>query len=273
MELDYNSNIKLLAGGNFTGGQTWNKKANDIDNCLKIYYFKEGKAQLNSCNQSWILEPGNLYFINGHSLVSQNCPETMSVDWLHFIPESVYINHILRLSSCIVQLPLDEYCSFFYLFNKFNDYFDHCLTDLEKSIVRFEIQSFVQLAISRVLKNLDPAVFEKDEDFTRLIPAMEYITQNYRQKISLQQVAEQCFLSPNYFHRLFKKTFKISPFNYIQQLRMDEALRSLIYSTKSIREIAFEIGLEDEAYFSRLFSKIYLTSPGRFRLANRKKLP
>ena len=91
-------------GGSFIGGSNWNKPANEIDKCYKVYHFKEGEAQINSNKEIYTLTPGNLYFINGYSVVSQQCPRRMAVDWVHFIPESVYFNHLLKNNCEVVQL-------------------------------------------------------------------------------------------------------------------------------------------------------------------------
>jgi AraC family transcriptional activator of pobA len=54
---------------------------------------------------------------------------------------------------------------------------------------------------------------------------------------------------------------------------MEEAVRQLVYTHKPVKEIAYGVGFEDDAYFSRTFSKVYGMSPGRFRKNNRKKMP
>lgn len=52
---------------------------------------------------------------------------------------------------------------------------------------------------------------------------------------------------------------------YIQQELMREAQRLLYYSDLTIKEIAENLGFEDDKYFNRLFSKVIGISPGAFR--------
>jgi len=54
---------------------------------------------------------------------------------------------------------------------------------------------------------------------------------------------------------------------YIQQELMREARRLLYYADLSVKEIARELGFEDEKYFNRLFNKVVGVSPGAFRKA------
>ena len=271
--INFNANMKLLMGGSFTGGSNWNKTANKIDKCFKIYYFKEGDAEIASANNLYSLQKGKLYFINGFAIESQRCQNRMKVEWLHFLPESVYFKHLLKFCSCVQELNTDDFTSFIDVFGRLQAYFNQSLPGSDHRNLQLEIQSLIQFTLSRVFHSLDPRIFEKDDTFIRLFPTLEFITENYRRNISLEDIAARSNLSPNYFHRLFTRTFHVSPFAYIRQMRMEEAVRQLVYTDKSVKEIAWDTGYEDEAYFSRTFTKINKISPGKFRTVNRKKLP
>ena len=136
-----------------------------------------------------------------------------------------------------------------------------------------EIQAFIQYSLAKVFQLIDKKLLDSNNSILRLLPALEFIAQNYTIEIRLNQLAEICFLSPNYFHRLFRQSFNVTPLVYIRQMRLEEAIRQLVYTTHSVKEIAYDTGYEDEAYFSRTFSKVYGMSPGRYRKLNRKKLP
>lgn len=260
-------------GGSYQGGNSWNKPANDIDKCFKIYYVNEGEAVVSSESTKFTLCAKKLYFINGHALNSQYCPEFMSVDWIHFIPDSVYLNHLLKTCSLVIPLDIQIFSSFAPLFGKLNDIFaSPCLVKNGRAIA-LEIQAFVQFTIAQVFLQINSADFETSVNFIRLLPALELINSRYKSNICLKMLADACCLSPNYFHRIFRKNFAITPFDYILKMRMEEALRLLIYTEKSIKEIAYVLGYEDDAYFSRMFSKNYNESPGRYRRNNQNRIP
>ena len=273
MGINFNANIKVLIGGSFCGGEAWNKPASELDKCFKIYYFREGEALISDQDNTFTLESGNLYFINGHALQSQQCLKKMVVDWIHFHPESVYLDYLLKFSPCVVELTMSDFGSFFKLFPQLKYYFLDRLDETENRIVKLELQSLVQFVIAQVLGKPDNKIHFDDQDFLRLVPALELISIKYHLPLSLKEIAATCHLSPNYFHRLFLRTFHISPFAHLLQIRMEEAVRQLAYTSKVIKEIAYSVGYEDEAYFSRTFSKYYKTSPGRYRNSLRKRLP
>lgn len=273
MSIAFNANIKLLMGGSYCGGAEWNKQANDIDKCYKLYFIRQGKADIFGKRGSFPLSGPNLYFINGHSIESQKCIEKMVVDWVHFKPDSVYFNYLLQFSPCVQLLDMAMFQSYTSLFKLFNPFFLRRLKESEERIVQLEIQSFLQYAMAQVFKQNNESLIDLDNSILRLLPALEFISNNFTKEISLKEISDVSFLSPNYFHRLFTQTFQVSPLNYIRQMRMEEAIRQLVYTGRTVKEIAFDTGYEDEAYFSRTFSKMYGTSPGKYRKQFSRKLP
>lgn len=273
MRVNFNSNINLLMGGSFCGGSGWNKASTEVDNCFKLYYMRKGEALLQGKLNNFLLQEGNLYFINGYSILSQKCELKMVVDWAHFLPASVYLNQILRMSKCVIPLDYSRFESFAELFKRLDRFFLQQMDDFQDQVTQLELHSLLQLVIAQTLTKLDKKLFENDEVFNRMHPSLDFITSNYTQNISLKELADLSCLSPNYFHRLFSKTFNISPLNYIRQMRMEEAVRQLVYTNNPIKEIAFNVGYDDEAYFSRIFSQTYKISPGRYRKGNEKRTP
>lgn len=72
-------------------------------------------------------------------------------------------------------------------------------------------------------------------------------------------------MSPNYFHKIFKQIFCITPFNYQMLLRMNSALQLLTDKEQTIKDIAFELGFTDNAHFCKTFKKFYGVTPGEYQ--------
>lgn len=94
---------------------------------------------------------------------------------------------------------------------------------------------------------------------------IRYLTRNYRQQISLEQLARQLNYSPQYISRKFKEQTGSSPMDYIVRLRLDEARALLLSATASLQEIAAYVGYPDLMYFSRMFKKHTGITPGQYR--------
>lgn len=91
---------------------------------------------------------------------------------------------------------------------------------------------------------------------------MKYMENHYKEKISLDQIAENMYLSPFYISKLFKSETGDTPINYLISLRMEKAKELLDQnSTLSVQEAAAAVGYEDAYHFSKLFKKYYGLSP------------
>ena len=93
-----------------------------------------------------------------------------------------------------------------------------------------------------------------------------YLNENYNRKISLDQIAQNMYLSPVYISKIFKEEMGESPINYLIKIRLEKASLMLLESDMlSIKEIADQVGYDDVYYFSKLFKKYYGSSPLYYR--------
>jgi AraC family transcriptional regulator, transcriptional activator of pobA len=77
--------------------------------------------------------------------------------------------------------------------------------------------------------------------------------------------AEQLNISETYLNEAVKEITGLTATYWLMNESMVEAKRLLVYSPLSVKEIAYDLGYEDYAYFSKLFKKLTLTSPTDFR--------
>lgn len=91
-----------------------------------------------------------------------------------------------------------------------------------------------------------------------------WMAEHYREDLSIERLAGIAELSPNYFADLFKKTYGISSLDMLLEIRMAKAKQLMLRSDRKLRDIAHEVGYEDEFYFSRKFKKMYQLSPSHY---------
>lgn len=104
--------------------------------------------------------------------------------------------------------------------------------------------------------NKEPFVLQKLKD------AIEV---NYKTKHSPAQYAEMLFVSPKTLAKLTKVYFNKTLSNLINERIIIEAKRELYLTNKTIKEIAYELGYNDEYYFSRFFKINADVSPQLYR--------
>ena len=103
-----------------------------------------------------------------------------------------------------------------------------------------------------------------------LLPALEFIHANYRfKKISVEELANMCGISYEYFRIIFKNLTGNSPLEYIQNLQITSAKELLDCNEYSISEISEKLGFSEISKFSRKFKSLTGMSPSEY-LNNKK---
>ncbi len=94
---------------------------------------------------------------------------------------------------------------------------------------------------------------------------LSYLDNNYPRTVSLQELAEEFFFSPHHLARRFKQYTGTTVRNHQVSRRVGEAEKLLIYTDRSIREIAGSCGFRDIHYFYSVFKKQTGVTPLEFR--------
>lgn len=105
----------------------------------------------------------------------------------------------------------------------------------------------------------------------RINKVLDYINNNYAEKINLLRLSEESCFSPFHFHRIFTSIVKETPNNYISRIRIEKAANLLLYFPHlSITEIAFKCGFDSSASFARSFKTYFDISASEWRKKNSK---
>lgn len=113
------------------------------------------------------------------------------------------------------------------------------------------------------------SIIEENPSNLIVSKAIEFIESNFEKKLSLKDIAEELYVSPNYLSRLFKKEMNINLFDYIQAYRLEKSKELLDDISLKVFEIAKIVGYSDTKYFSGIFKKTFGCTPLEYR--NRKK--
>ena len=104
------------------------------------------------------------------------------------------------------------------------------------------------------------------KDTGNIQAALSYIHENYRSAIGLTDAAASVGMSSQYFSRLFKQKMGTGFLEYLNGLRLDNAVRELLRTDESILKIAVNNGFACSKPFTILFKKIYGQTPRSYRL-------
>lgn len=111
------------------------------------------------------------------------------------------------------------------------------------------------------------AIFQpqRNHDDELISRAQSYIEQNIREKISFEELASKLAVSRRNFDRRFIKATGITPVEYMQRVKIEFAKSLLERGRKSVFEIMYEVGYNDERAFKDLFKKKTGLSPSDYK--------
>jgi AraC-like DNA-binding protein len=129
------------------------------------------------------------------------------------------------------------------------------------------------LEILHLLSNSKDVAYIEPETFVnrhatehdRLAPVYQHIQQNYKEDISLTELAEMVSLTKQSFCRLFKKRTGKHFTEYLNDVRIAQACRYLMETDWSISQIAYTCGYKTIPNFNKIFREVAGTNPKAYR--------
>jgi AraC-like DNA-binding protein/mannose-6-phosphate isomerase-like protein (cupin superfamily) len=99
---------------------------------------------------------------------------------------------------------------------------------------------------------------------------MQYISNNYQEKLTLGQLSEHFHLSASYLSELFKQQVGTTFVSYLHEVRIRHACTLLVSTSLSVADIAMEVGFGSFKTFSRVFRQNKAMTPTEYRKSVRK---
>ncbi|MFL0246388.1 response regulator [Candidatus Clostridium stratigraminis] len=145
--------------------------------------------------------------------------------------------------------------------------YEEAMSSLEYKSENVNIIHFEDIKNSLILSN---AANEKFQNLEKKKIAVfkqveQYITDNLKKELDLENTAARFNLSPYYFSRSFKEAMGYNFSDFINIARIKKAKELLKIDYMSIKEIGYSVGYSDPNYFSKVFKKYESISPTEFK--------
>jgi AraC-like DNA-binding protein len=190
-------------------------------------------------------QTGRLVFYNRDFYCIQLHDEEVACDGLLF-------NNINNMPMTLI--PQQDASFIAYLFSQIEDEFELQDGALEEMIRTYLKQLLIKSTRLWKIQHLDGAMASKPYNdleffrkFTQLVEA------NYKEKHNVADYADLLLIAPKTLTHRFKRLNLPQPNDIIKNRIMLEAKRLLVHTDRTAKEIAYALGYEDPAYFSRLF--------------------
>ena len=103
-----------------------------------------------------------------------------------------------------------------------------------------------------------------DHPCDMVVEARSYLNHHYDELSSIGDLAGMLEVSHSELTRSFKQAYGVAPLRYRNQLRVEEALRHMLFGASCVTETAFQVGFEDLSRFNKNFRRVRESKPSQF---------
>lgn len=243
-------------------------------NAIRIFFVLKGSIRIGIENEEFTISEDSIEIINkdeAYYISSEDGDNLVLVldirpgffsDYNDQVEDIYYYTNTLDTSrqAGYKYIKLREYITI--LFYEFINREDGYEERIEKNLLA---------TMYHLLNNFHYLIYEEEslredeiqlERFTRII---SYLKKNYKEGVSLKEIASREFLTPQYLSYKIKDTFGQNFNDFLNKIRVEESRKLLLEGNESISEIALEVGFSHSRYYNKHFKKIHKYSPMEYR--------
>ena len=192
-------------------------------------------------------------------------PRSMFHDWFHFINPPIGFFEKLEIPTDVLLFP--DRCTFIsnIVEEIENEFYNQ--SDRMNELIDVKVKELF-IKLSRALKthSKEPVIEKTVSDFRNL---RRELRGSLSHDWSINEMAERLHLSPSHFSHLYKKIYSTTPIGDLIEARIDNAKSALLFTDKSIEEIALSLGYNNTTHFCRQFHKYVNLSPSQYKKLNK----
>lgn len=244
-------------------------EARHMHSDIELFYCLEGTIHFTIENQKFVLQQDDLLIVNADEMHSHDSEGK-------FIAVCMQISYV-ELSELLKQNILIFLCN-----STLND---NDVMDVVRGIVKkivwehYERGTVDEIYINSLYYELlhvlthdfllkteqqrkEAKSYKIDE---RKFEIAEYIRLNYNKPITLNELATKFYLSNAYLSKYIKRQFGMNFLEYVNSIRLKFAISQLLYSDKSVINIAMDTGFASAAALNKVFKEKYEITPSEYR--------
>ncbi|MBV7276013.1 AraC family transcriptional regulator [Clostridium sp. PL3] len=229
-----------------------------------IGFIESGQRHLSCKNREYNIEPGDLTLFNPGDNHTCEQIDSRALDYCCINIQQ----EIMR--KAVFEITGKDYLPYFKEPVLFHSDLVSTLRELhfmvmsnEKDFKKEEIFLFIiQQLISEHADTVSSAASQ--EINAEIYAVCEYLEENYMKNIKLNELSDLAGLNKYYLIRSFTKQKGISPYSYLETIRISKA-KKLLEQGASLIDVAFQTGFADQSHFTNFFKKLIGLTPKQYK--------
>ncbi len=240
-------------------------------NEIEILFCDEGKVSYTTSNQTYILDENNFIVVNQNMLHQADMIGNAKWYAILFDPKMIYGFNESRIKDLMSNIKFSHILlEDKYLIKKIrsliNLYYNTKTTLYELKVKLALIELYTE--ILTLILNIIPQDTKPNTNQIKIHQMLEYIYKNYKNKFSIDDVADYAGLCRSDACKYFKEALKTSIADYTLRLRIEKSINLLTSFNLSIAEIANQTGFNSASYYAEAFKKVIGMTPLEYKKKN-----
>ena len=236
---------------------------NHLHEYYVIGYMVSGERYLSCKNKEYTLREGNIVLFNPGD--NHACAQS-GIEPLHYLGMNIskdVMQGIVKEIANTKELPY--FAPTVIVDKEIALYFQILHENIMNGIGEFENDEILFFMISMLLMRYHELFQEKETNLDKEIDALcDFMKVHYVEAISLESLCDVAGLSKSSLLRAFTKTKGMTPYRYLQSLRIGVA-RKMLEQGNSIIDTALKTGFSDQSHFTKFFNLFIGLTPGTYR--------
>jgi len=239
------------------------KFPNHFHDYYVIGFIENGQRYLQCNNHEYIVKAGDLVVFNPMDTHTCEQADGKPLDY-----RSINVQPEI-MQKAVLEITGDDRMPRFTQTVLYRSELAGCLHDLHLMILEeatdFKKEELFLLLIEQLLRECSDAPISvlPTEPALMMKTVCDYLETNYAKTITLDDLSELAGLSKYYFLRSFTRQKGISPYSYLETIRIGRAKKLLEKGVPPI-DVAFQTGFSDQSHFSNFFKKLIGLTPKQY---------
>lgn len=235
----------------------------------ELFYVVKGRGQFLIENKVFEVKEDDLIIVNANVRHNESSKDMEPMEYIVLGVDDISI------------LAQDKGRGEYYSLHNYSDYKSDVLFYLKTLLREVQSQSkyyelisknLLEILLINIIRRTDIrlSVADNKELVSNCKYVKEYIEDNFREDLCLEDLCQVSYMNKYYLVHAFKKYCGMTPIQYMIHLRLKMACDLLINSDYSIAHIANFIGMSSQSYFAQTFKKEFDMSPLMYRKRKRE---
>ncbi|MBE5968333.1 MAG: helix-turn-helix transcriptional regulator [Lachnospiraceae bacterium] len=179
------------------------------------------------------------------------------MNWIHPMNDTAKRNHILEILVMSAHATRIDHTNDVKYFNYIGN---------SKELLEYTGIHLIEWAYNQFIHITGYEKPQSTIDYSNKVVQVtkEYLEAHYTEDITLEDVAAQVNVSPQYFSKLIKKNTGFNFIDWLSMMRVRKAKELLNNSSLTVKEVCYMVGYKDPNYFSRIFKKRVGITPSEY---------